>query len=101
MKVLGGGEVDVSVVVMAAKHPIEQQGLVYKVPSQSGNGFYIVSVDDDSPTCTCPDFEERQTRCKHVYAVEYLVRRGVVMAASARTPALSSNPNRRPNTTTC
>ena len=43
-------------VVIATQKPIEKQGLVYKVSSQSGNGFYIVSVDDDDPTCTCPDF---------------------------------------------
>ena len=44
----------------------------YKVPSQSGNGVYLVSLED-GPYCTCPDFEKRGLRCKHVYAVEALL----------------------------
>ena len=35
-----------------------------------------MSVDDE-PFCTCPDFEQRQERCKHVYAVEFTVQREV------------------------
>ena len=44
------------------------------VPSQSGKGNYMVSLDD-KPFCTCPDFENRQEACKHVYAVQYTVER--------------------------
>ena len=46
----------------------------YKVPSQSGNGVYLVNLDD-GPYCTCPDFEKRGLACKHVYAVETLLQR--------------------------
>lgn len=59
---------------IAAVVPIEKNRLGYKVPSQSGNGSYVVNVDDE-PFCTCPDFEKRQDRCKHVYAVEFTVQR--------------------------
>ena len=59
---------------IAARVSIEKNRLGYKVPSQSGNGSYVVNVDDD-PFCTCPDFEKRQERCKHVYAVEFTVHR--------------------------
>ena len=59
---------------IAAVVPIQKNRLGYQVPSQSGNGSYVVSVDDE-PFCTCPDFENRQERCKHVYAVELTVQR--------------------------
>lgn len=47
----------------------------WKVPSQSGNGTYIVSLDHGNPFCTCPDFEARNQPCKHIYAVEFTIRR--------------------------
>ena len=47
-------------VAIAAKVRIEKNRLGYKVPSQSGNGSYVVNTDD-TPFCTCPDFERRQT----------------------------------------
>lgn len=45
------------------------------MPSQSGNGSYVVAVGGDDPFCSCPDFDERGQHCKHLYAVEYSVRR--------------------------
>ena len=60
--------------VIAALVNIKKNKLGYAVPSQSGNGSYVVSVDDE-PFCTCPDFEKRQERCKHVYAVEFIIQR--------------------------
>jgi uncharacterized Zn finger protein len=27
------------------------------------------------PLCTCPDFEARNQKCKHVFAVEYVIQR--------------------------
>jgi len=53
---------------------IEKNRLGYKVPSQSGKGDYVVSLDD-SPFCTCPDFEARLRSCKHIYACEYTIQR--------------------------
>ena len=47
----------------------------WKVPSQAGKGTYVVSLDGDKPFCTCPDFEARQQPCKHIYAVEFTIRR--------------------------
>ena len=46
----------------------------YLVPSQTGKGLYLVNVGE-KPVCTCPDFAERQLPCKHIYAVEYSIRR--------------------------
>jgi transposase len=49
----------------------EQNGF-FIVPSQSKNGRYRVAFGNN-PTCTCPDYEERGSKCKHIYAVEYIV----------------------------
>ena len=59
---------------IAALTKIEKNRLGWRVPSQSGNGAYIVSLDGE-PYCTCPDFEKRVDRCKHIYAVEYVIQR--------------------------
>ena len=59
---------------IAALTPVVKNKLGYKVPSQSGNGSYVVNPGDD-PFCTCPDFEKRQERCKHIYAVECIIHR--------------------------
>jgi transposase len=53
----------------------EKKSGLWTVPSQSGGGFYWVRLDPEHPTCTCKDFEARQQKCKHVYAVEYVVQR--------------------------
>jgi hypothetical protein len=43
----------------------------WDVPSQSGvAGAYLVNVADG--TSTCPDYELRRGKCKHVFAVEYV-----------------------------
>ena len=48
----------------------------YYVPSSSQDGRkYKVDVTTDAPTCTCPDFEERQQACKHIYAVQFVRQR--------------------------
>ncbi len=60
---------------IAALTPIKQSKLGYIVPSQSGNGTYVVSLDGSEPYCTCPDFEFRRVSCKHIYAVQYTIQR--------------------------
>ena len=59
---------------IAAVVQITKNKIGYKVPSQSGSGSYVVNTDGD-PFCSCPDFEQRQQPCKHVYAVEFLIQR--------------------------
>ena len=62
---------------IAAVATIEPRKRGYKVPSQSNrNGFYIVNLDSpDEPYCTCPDYRERESPCKHIFAVEYYLAR--------------------------
>jgi transposase-like protein len=43
----------------------------YRVKSQSGNGFYLVSRQGEDWSCECPDFANRQIACKHIYAVYF------------------------------
>jgi transposase len=61
--------------VIAATSKIEKNILGWKVPSQSGNGSYVVNLDHGHPFCTCPDFEKRQQPCKHIHAVECVIQR--------------------------
>jgi SWIM zinc finger len=37
-------------------------------------GKYTVDIDGKEPHCTCPDYELRGLKCKHIYAVEYTVK---------------------------
>jgi len=46
----------------------------WKVPSQSGNGTYVVNLDHSHPFCTCPDFEKGY-KCKHIHAVEFTIQK--------------------------
>ena len=60
---------------------IAEGGCVHKVgeqwfvPAQSGSGKYVVRLNPHLPTCTCPDYELREMKCKHIYAVEYTIQR--------------------------
>lgn len=61
---------------IAALARIERVGNFFVVPSQYNprQTRYKVAYGD-KPTCTCPDFETRGCRCKHIYAVEFTLRR--------------------------
>ena len=55
--------------------PIEQTGKTYIVPSQTNGNKYQVNANSIAPHCDCPDFGARGQKCKHIYAVEYVIRR--------------------------
>ena len=59
---------------IAALVPVTKTPVGYRVPSQSGNGSYIVNTDD-TPFCSCPDFEKRGRACKHIVAIEFIIER--------------------------
>ncbi len=46
---------------------------LYLVPSQSGKGKY--KVNPVLGSCSCPDFEFTQAKCKHLFAVAFTVER--------------------------
>ena len=69
--------------------PREERGLViaalcklkfdngeWVVPSQTGTDK-LYRVNANAGTCTCPDHAETGTKCKHVFAVEFTMRREV------------------------
>jgi hypothetical protein len=62
---------------IAALCKLDKQDGVWLVPSQSANGQYQVHHHGDDCRCTCPDFEKRGQKCKHIYAVEYTIEREV------------------------
>ena len=80
---------------IAAMTKIGKGKLGYMVPSQSGNGTYVVAIgDDEAPYCTCPDYELRQKPCKHIYAVAISTKREGVSTespATVRMPEKSKN----------
>lgn len=63
--------------LIASVARIQKEGDFYIVPSQFNPvpTRYKVKLDDENPTCTCPDFTLRGGRCKHIYAVEYYIKR--------------------------
>jgi len=61
---------------IAATTRLKRDGDVWVVPSQCGKGdAYSVDLTGDVPTCSCPDHEVRGVKCKHIYAVEFSIRR--------------------------
>lgn len=49
----------------------------WQVPSQSGNGSYLVKFEGHEPECNCPDCELRACKCKHIYAVEFYLKQEI------------------------
>src|SRR6266852_2699192 len=48
------------------------------VPSQS-MGERTYKVDPQQQTCTCPDHAENGHKCKHIFAVEFTMKREIFM----------------------
>ena len=69
---------------IAKQYRIRQTPRGWIVPSQSGAGKYAV-VMGESPSCTCPDFEARGVRCKHIFAVEIVIKREYVDDGEVQT----------------
>jgi transposase len=60
---------------IAESNTIKKNKLGWQVPSQSGNGTYIVSMDGGEPFCTCQHFETTHKKCQHIYAIEFIVKK--------------------------
>src|SRR2546423_4658097 len=58
---------------IAALSKITRKGDFYFVPSQSGHGQYKVRLGPDE--CACPDYQSNKAKCKHIWAVEYMLQR--------------------------
>ena len=75
----------IKAIQIVTHNTLTHKGRVWTVPSQSGSNTYRVYDDPVSPFCTCPDFERRQARCKHIYAVEYFQLREKMIAGKGNT----------------
>src|SRR4051794_12021341 len=62
--------------VIAALCKLRHDGGEWVVPSQSG-AERMYRVNPMAGTCTCPDHLEAGFKCKHVYAVEFTMKREV------------------------
>jgi hypothetical protein len=60
---------------IAALSKVRKNSRGWVVPSQSGSGAYEVRLDTGTPQCSCPDFGIRGLKCKHIYAVEFTIKR--------------------------
>ena len=63
---------------IAARTRLKCEGNRWLVPSQgrdkaSSGKYYTVKPDLES--CSCPDHETRNIKCKHIYAVEFTIKR--------------------------
>jgi transposase len=58
--------------MIAESNTVERNKLGWKVPSQSGNGNYVVNLEDGEPFCTCQHFETTHKKCQHIYAIEFI-----------------------------
>jgi transposase/predicted nucleic acid-binding Zn finger protein len=58
---------------IANRTNIIQDGNLWLVPSQSGKGKY--KVNPEKQTCSCPDYDFRRQKCKHIFAVEETIER--------------------------
>jgi transposase len=61
--------------MIANSNTVKKNRLGWQVPSQSGNGTYIVNMDSGEPFCTCQHFETTHKKCQHIYAVEFIVQK--------------------------
>src|SRR4051794_19140893 len=62
--------------VIAALCKLKHDGGTWIVPSQSG-AEVMYRVNPVAGTCTCPDHAETGFKCKHVFAVEFTMKREV------------------------
>ncbi|MDO8532827.1 MAG: transposase [Dehalococcoidia bacterium] len=58
---------------IAARSKIIRKGDVWLVPSQTQNGDKYTVIP--GLKCSCPDHETRLVKCKHMFAVEYVMER--------------------------
>ena len=60
---------------LAATRKIRNKGGIWFVPSQTSVGtLYEVNISQEA-SCTCPDYETRGIRCKHMYAANFVMMR--------------------------
>jgi transposase len=64
----------------------------WAVPSETTSKNYVVTPDEEAPSCSCPDFELNRQPCKHVYAVRALLAGLLEEPAETPEPATPKRP---------
>src|SRR5579871_1695516 len=62
-------------VIAATKQIRRISPFAWLVPSQNSDKKYHVFMDHDNKHCSCPDHLELGVRCKHIFAVEFVIQR--------------------------
>jgi transposase-like protein len=57
-------------IIAKGDEPKPVSDIVFRVPSQSGNGKYVITKEGEMWKCTCPDHFYRKIDCKHIQAVK-------------------------------
>src|SRR5215212_7997567 len=71
---------------IAATLLIQKKGNGWTVPSQTTLiKKYSVARSEDGFTCTCPDFELRKQDCKHIFGVQFFVKRETTVTPDGET----------------
>lgn len=69
---LNGRKIRGYAIISKGDMPEKLQKGMWTIPSQSGNGKYIVQGHRyDKWSCNCPDYEKRKIHCKHIHAVRF------------------------------
>lgn len=85
---------------LAQSAEIKQISSSWNVPSQSGNGSYLVSVDNCKFLCSCPDFTFRiyprkagidERFCKHIYCLSFYLALRKQVESDVRDNAIRSD----------
>jgi transposase len=56
---------------------IGQKDNYWVVGSQNSFRAYKIKFNGENPICSCPDHEIRKCKCKHIYAVEFYIKRRI------------------------
>ena len=64
-------------ILIAQKYRIKRTDKGYEVPSQFNKGKYLVKIRYSDSECSCPDYEVRRQKCKHIFAVEYTLKKEI------------------------
>ena len=75
---------------------IQNASGTWSVPSDSGQGRYIVRADRENPSCSCKDFETTGKPCKHLYAVWFVIEREAAPVVEPAPAAPEPVPEKKP-----
>ncbi len=79
---------------IASRFTIKKENDIWLVPSSSGkSGRYEVSLEPQK--CTCPDFEIRRQKCKHIFAVEFVFEQSFLKDIKDKTQITKIVPKRK------